>query len=67
MSGTREWSKPELVVLGRGLPEENVLCKCKSKEGTCGVGGWAVGGTAEGCGYKPPKPPKQPPKYCKPS
>jgi len=26
-----QWSKPELIVLGRGEPEENVLCTCKTK------------------------------------
>jgi hypothetical protein len=28
---TRVWSKPELIVLGRGAPEENLLHACKSK------------------------------------
>lgn len=27
----REWSKPELIVLGRGAAEESVLCGCKTK------------------------------------
>lgn len=31
MDSMREWSKPELIVLGRGAPEENVLCTCKTK------------------------------------
>jgi len=25
----RQWSKPQLIVLGRGKPEENVLAACK--------------------------------------
>ena len=25
----RQWSKPQLIVLGRGTPEENVLAACK--------------------------------------
>jgi hypothetical protein len=25
----RQWSKPQLIVLGRGKPEENVLGACK--------------------------------------
>jgi hypothetical protein len=29
MGSSPEWTKPELIVLGRGAPEENVLCKCK--------------------------------------
>jgi hypothetical protein len=29
MDSALEWTKPELIVLGRGAPEENVLCKCK--------------------------------------
>ena len=35
MDTSRVWSKPELVVLGRGAPEENVLCFCKTRP-TCG-------------------------------
>jgi len=31
MDTSRVWSKPELVVLGRGAPEENVLHYCKTK------------------------------------
>jgi hypothetical protein len=31
MDSTHEWTKPELIVLGRGAPEENVLCGCKSR------------------------------------
>jgi hypothetical protein len=31
------WSKPELIVLGRGAPEENVLCVCKTRPSfSCG-------------------------------
>ena len=26
----RQWSKPQLIVLGRGKPEENVLAGCKN-------------------------------------
>jgi len=35
MGTSREWTKPELTVLGRGAPEENVLCYCKTRP-TCG-------------------------------
>ena len=31
MDSSQAWSKPELIVLGRGAPEENVLCSCKSR------------------------------------
>jgi hypothetical protein len=26
----KQWVKPQLVILGRGTPEENVLTACKS-------------------------------------
>jgi hypothetical protein len=26
----RNWSKPRLIVLGRGKPEENIMLKCKN-------------------------------------
>lgn len=26
----KKWCKPQLIVLGRGTPEENVLANCKS-------------------------------------
>jgi hypothetical protein len=26
----KPWSKPQLIVLGRGKPEENVLANCKA-------------------------------------
>ena len=26
----KQWSKPQLIVLGRGKPEENVLGPCKN-------------------------------------
>jgi hypothetical protein len=32
MDSSREWSKPELIVLGRGAPEENVLGHCKTRK-----------------------------------
>jgi len=32
----REWTTPELIVLGRGATEESVLCHCKTKpKGFC--------------------------------
>ena len=37
----KQWSKPQLIVLGRGTPEENVLKNCKA--------GNAVGPTGAGC------------------
>jgi hypothetical protein len=43
MDATRVYSKPRLIVLGRGAPEENVLCYCKTRP-TCGAGG--------GCAHK---------------
>jgi len=36
MDATRVYSKPKLIVLGRGAPEENVLCGCKSHYAGCG-------------------------------
>ena len=39
MESSLEWTKPELIVLGRGAPEENVLCKCKragDRDRSCG-------------------------------
>lgn len=38
MEPSRRWSKPELIVLGRGAPEENVLCYCKTRPSACGSG-----------------------------
>jgi hypothetical protein len=38
MESSRSWSKPELIVLGRGAPEENVLCHCKTRPSACGSG-----------------------------
>ncbi len=34
------WTKPELIVLGRGAPEENVLCQGKTRPcgGSSGCG-----------------------------
>lgn len=26
----KKWAKPQLIVLGRGTPEENVLANCKT-------------------------------------
>lgn len=37
MDSSRVWSKPELTILGRGAPEENVLCYCKTRPAGCGV------------------------------
>jgi hypothetical protein len=31
----KEWTTPELIVLGRGAPEENVLCYCKTRPQSC--------------------------------
>jgi hypothetical protein len=42
MDTSREWTKPELTVLGRGAPEENVLCHCKTRPS----------GSRSGCGKK---------------
>lgn len=36
MDSSREWSKPELIVLGRGAPEESVLHHCKTRPSHCG-------------------------------
>ncbi|MBI3986858.1 MAG: hypothetical protein HY343_08065 [Lentisphaerae bacterium] len=34
----KKWTRPQLIVLGRGAPEENVLAWCKSAAGINGVG-----------------------------
>ena len=34
MENLKNWSKPQLIVLGRGNPEEKVLQGCKSAIGT---------------------------------
>ena len=31
---TKRWSRPQLIVLGRGRPEERVLDVCKNHDGT---------------------------------
>jgi len=33
MQTTKQWQKPQLVILGRGTPEEKVLLGCKSQTG----------------------------------
>lgn len=36
MSNTRkEWTKPQLIVLGRSNPEESVLLKCRTMSQGC--------------------------------
>jgi hypothetical protein len=40
MEGKKQWVKPQLIVLGRGTPEENVLLSCKT-----GIGGTQGPGT----------------------
>ena len=40
MDSPRVYTKPKLIVLGRGAPEENVLCYCKTRP-TCGGGSCA--------------------------
>ena len=33
MSGVgKQWAKPQLIVIGRGAPEESVLLKCKNAQ-----------------------------------
>ena len=44
----KQWSKPQLIVLGRGTPEENVLAGCKNS-GTGGPGGKNNCNKAGGC------------------
>lgn len=46
----KRWSEPQLIILTRGQPEENVLISCKSSSG----GPVSCGGT-ESCGvdYSP--------------
>jgi hypothetical protein len=34
----KEWTRPRLVVLGRGRPEESVLLACKAARNVCGQG-----------------------------
>lgn len=29
VKSTEEWAKPQLIALGKGQPEENVLASCK--------------------------------------
>lgn len=29
MNKQKKWSKPQLIIIGRGKPEENVLAACK--------------------------------------
>ena len=50
MEGKKKWIRPELIVLGRARPEENVLLACK---GTFASGpqrpqGWACAHPAFG-------------------
>lgn len=39
----KEWIPPQLIVLGRGTPEENVLAGCKTSKLT------GAGSTNKGC------------------
>jgi hypothetical protein len=32
MEEKKEWTKPQLIILGRGKPEESVLKNCKQKQ-----------------------------------
>ena len=31
---TKRWETPQLIILARGMPEENVLTACKAIDGT---------------------------------
>jgi len=33
MEEKKQWIKPQLIILGRGTPEENVLLTCKLQTG----------------------------------
>jgi hypothetical protein len=44
---TKMWTKPELIVLVRGKPDEAVLDYCKQTGGTGGAG--SAGNDAAGC------------------
>ena len=50
-----EWSRPELIVLGRGAAEESVLCLCKTKpKSFCGEGPCSKKyGYGSNCYFKP--------------
>ena len=39
----KNWTQPQLIILGRGAPEENVLAGCKTKKLA------ALGTTKLGC------------------
>jgi hypothetical protein len=36
----KKWEKPKLVVMGRGMPEENVLTICKELYGAKSANWW---------------------------
>lgn len=44
--GMQQWARPQLIVLGRGTPEENVLAGCKTMILTGRTG------TVNGCAKK---------------
>jgi hypothetical protein len=56
MDTSQVWTRPELIVLGRGAPEESVLCGCKqSKSGKNSC--MARGRVEPQCGHPtPPQP-----------
>jgi hypothetical protein len=33
MQDKKEWKKPQLIILGKGKPEEHVLAACKANPG----------------------------------
>lgn len=43
-SKKEKWSKPKLIIIARGKPEERVLTACKS-----GTGGGSTGSGHSGC------------------
>lgn len=38
VNNRKKWSRPQLIVLGRGTPEENVLAGCKNAKRTAATG-----------------------------
>lgn len=46
MEEKKQWVTPQLIILGRGTPDENVLTGCKTGAG--GIQGPATGNCAPG-------------------
>lgn len=44
-----KWQRPELIVLHKGRPEENVLTQCKYNAAPLGTGGTQADTLGHGC------------------